>query len=44
MVRLLLERGTDPNHRSKPGVTALDIARERSNAVAVSLLEAVAKH
>jgi ankyrin repeat protein len=41
MVKLLLERGTDPKVRSKPGVTALDLAKEYKNADVVSLLETV---
>jgi ankyrin repeat protein len=39
MVKLLLERGTDPKVRSKPGVTALDLAKEYKNAAVVALLE-----
>ena len=39
MVQLLLERGTDPALRSKPGVTALDLAREFKNAAAIEVLE-----
>ena len=39
MVQLLLDRGTDPKIRSKPGVTALDLAREYKNSAAIDLLE-----
>jgi ankyrin repeat protein len=39
MVQLLLDRGTDPSIRSKPGVTALDLAREFKNAAAIEVLE-----
>ena len=39
MVKLLLLRGTDPKIRSKPGVTALDLARECKNAAAIEILE-----
>ena len=43
MVQLLLERGTDPAIRSKPGVTALDLAREFKNAAAIAILEKAQK-
>jgi ankyrin repeat protein len=43
MVQLLLERGTDPSIRSKPGVTALDLAREFKNAAAIAILEKAQK-
>jgi ankyrin repeat protein len=39
MVQLLLARGTNPAIRSKPGVTALDLAREYKNAAAIEILE-----
>jgi ankyrin repeat protein len=41
MVKLLLERGTDPTIRSKPGVTALDLAKEFKNADVIPVLEAL---
>jgi ankyrin repeat protein len=41
MVRLLLARGTDAKVRSKPGVTALDLAREFKNTDAIAILEAL---
>ena len=40
MVKLLLARGVDPSVRSKPGVTALDLAREYKHPDVVALLEA----
>ncbi len=43
MVQLLLSRGTNPGIRSKPGVTALDLAREYKNATAIEILEKVGK-
>jgi ankyrin repeat protein len=39
MVQLLLDRGTDPAIRSKPGVTALELAREFKNTAAIEVLE-----
>lgn len=43
LAKLLVERGTDPTIRSKPGVTALDIAREYKNVEVISYLEGLAK-
>ena len=34
-----LARGTDPKIRSKPGVTALDLAKQYNNAAAIAILE-----
>lgn len=39
MIKLFLDRGVDRNVRSKTNVTALDIAREFKNEVAIPLLE-----
>ncbi len=39
MVRLLLQRGTDPAIRSATGAAALDIAREYNNTAAIAVLE-----
>ncbi len=43
MVTLLLDRGVDPTVRSKPGVTALDLARQYGHPPVVELLEKAAK-
>jgi hypothetical protein len=40
IVKLLLARGCDPTVRSKPGVTALDLAREFKQPEVVAILEA----
>jgi ankyrin repeat protein len=39
IVKLLLARGVDASIRSKPGVTALDLAREYKHPEIASLLE-----
>ncbi len=43
MVKLLLARGVDPSIRSKPGVTALDLAKEFKQAEVVAYLETLKK-